>query len=333
MRVSTTQTPSFADGLVNIPSSELDSLNSFLDWQVISDSLQDIQTDYDPLSLFKSLLLQTWHNLSDAALSSALHRDLVFMRFCGFSLDGTKPDAATICRFRKKLIKNNLLEPLLLQVNQSLETQGLKLSQGQYVSADATLIHSARRPRKKLTTKQTDTGGYEVDGIEYADDTDATWMKKGDSTIYGYSATVITDQSGLVESVKTHPANTSEMTRFDQDIETSGIDIGTRVLYDKGVASKKNRNALHSRGLKDGIMHKKPKGKPMRHWYKVRNRIISSKRFVTERTFGTIKRVYGLHRARYLGLSQVHAEVLLKSIAYHLKRAMNQYWKLQDSCA
>ena len=99
------------------------------------------------------------------------------------------------------------------------------------------------------------------------------------------------------------------------------------MLYDKGAASKANREFLKKRNLKDGILQKKPKGKAFPHWSRIRNRIISSKRFVTERTFGTMKRVYGLARARYLGLSGVQAEVLIKSMAYNLKRGMNLYLK------
>ncbi len=40
--------------------------------------------------------------------------------------------------------------------------------------------------------------------------------------------------------------------------------------------------ALSEYQLRDGIMRKKPKGKAMSHWNKVRNRLISKKRFVTE---------------------------------------------------
>jgi len=96
---------------------------------------------------------------------------------------------------------------------------------------------------------------------------------------------------------------------------------GQTVLYDKGADSQANRQALKQQGLKDGIMRKKPKGKPMTHWNRMRNRLISKRRFVTERTFGTLKRTYGLHRTRYLGLEKVNAEILIKSLAYNLKRA------------
>jgi hypothetical protein len=44
---------------------------------------------------------------------------------------------------------------------------------------------------------------------------------------------------------------------------------------------------------------------------------------VVERTFGTLKRTYGLASAGYMGLDKVASEVNLKAIAYHLTRAAN----------
>lgn len=141
-----------------------------------------------------------------------------------------------------------------------------------------------------------------------------------------------TDKDGLVESVSTRPANESEMTNFPDILDEAGIEKGIRVLYDKGADSEKNRQALRTRGLKDGVMRKKPKGKEMTYWSKVRNRLISRRRFVTERTFGTIKRVYGMGRARYIGIAKVQGELVLKSMAYNMKRALNLYKKLQPNC-
>ncbi|WP_122951224.1 transposase [Bathymodiolus thermophilus thioautotrophic gill symbiont] len=63
----------------------------------------------------------------------------------------------------------------------------------------------------------------------------------------------------------------------------------------------------------------------MSHWHKLRNKAISKRRFVVERTFGTLKRTYGLARSRYIGLEKVASEVNLKAIAYNLVRAANVY--------
>nr|WP_277424504.1 transposase [Bathymodiolus thermophilus thioautotrophic gill symbiont] len=87
-----------------------------------------MKVDYSAVSLFKALLIGTWHNLSDEKLADSLSRDLVFINFCNFSLSGSKPDATTIGRFRTKLIKQNLFDRLLSSINLMLENNQLKLS-------------------------------------------------------------------------------------------------------------------------------------------------------------------------------------------------------------
>ncbi len=278
------------------------------------------------------LLLQTWHNMSDASVASACGRDIVFMRFCGFTLDGKKPDASTICRFRNRLVDKNILDILLDVVNRSLEKHELKISDGKYVAADATLISSARRPHKSISTIEIESGTFETDEITYSDDTDASWVKKGHKFVYGYSSYFTTDVYGLIEATTTLSANKSEMTNFPEVIKNAKLKKGQKVLYDKGANSKANSESLKEMGLQDGIMRKKPRGKKMPHWSKIRNKLIGKRRFVVERTFGTLKRTYGFDRARYLGLNKTHGESVIKSIAYNLKRANNLFRQTADYC-
>lgn len=200
--------------------------------------------------------LQTWYNLSDAKMAEAMNRDLVFIRFCGFSLEGNKPDAATLCRFRNRLNQGSTLDSLLSMINKNLEAYDLKLMNGKYVSSDATLIQSSRRPKKVIEENQADKSIE----VTYSDDKEATWLKKGDQLVYGYSASVVTDEAGLVEAVVTFPANRSEMTRLEAVLEEANLIEGQVLLYDKGVDSQANRSMLKARGIKDGIMRKKTQG-------------------------------------------------------------------------
>lgn len=333
MRVDTRQETGFIDELLIVPDSELSVIDELINWRELEPYFYKVAGDYSGLSLFKVLLLQSWFNLSDMSIATALTRDIVFIRFCRFSIDGNKPDASTICRFRHRLVKSGKLDRLLRMINQQLESRDLKVADGKYVSCDATLISSSRRPRKHFESEQTDTNCYEAEDVVYSDDSDASWKRKGQQSVYGYAGYVTTDEDGLVEAVSTRGANESEMTVFPDILDEACIAEGKTVLYDKGVTSKANQDALSNRKLGDGIMRKKPKGKPMSYWNKVRNRLIGKRRFVTERTFGTLKRVYGLNRARYLGLAKVNAEIIVKSIAYNLKRAKTAWLSMQESCA
>ena len=104
---------SLADDLVSEHEAltELDDVNDFMDWQAIEDLLCDIHAKrrgnsaWPPLFMFKALLLQSWHNLSDPGLEKKLARDLLFRRFVGLSLADSVPDHRSIWRFRQLLEK------------------------------------------------------------------------------------------------------------------------------------------------------------------------------------------------------------------------------------
>jgi len=58
---------------------------------------------YDPLLLFKCLLLGLWHGLSDRQLEESLKIRLDFMLFAGLDLHSKIPGETIHCRFRNLL--------------------------------------------------------------------------------------------------------------------------------------------------------------------------------------------------------------------------------------
>ena len=53
-----------------------------------------------------------------------------------------------------------------------------------------------------------------------------------------------------------------------------------------------------------------------------RNKLISNRRYIVERVFGTLKQHYDMARASYLGTLKVQGELLLSSLAYNHKCAL-----------
>ncbi|MFT6072912.1 MAG: IS5 family transposase [Alphaproteobacteria bacterium] len=87
----------------------LSKIDALINWHKIDKILGDVHSDlgrtgYDVVQLFKCLLLQSWHNLSDPALEEALRIRLDFMVFTGFSIGDKLPDETTFGRFRNKLV-------------------------------------------------------------------------------------------------------------------------------------------------------------------------------------------------------------------------------------
>ncbi|MFC0179597.1 transposase [Thorsellia kenyensis] len=77
-------------------------------------------SSYAPIMMFKILLLQSWHNLSDVKMENMLARDLLFRQFVGLNLNDSIPDHSLIWRFREKLEKANLVNILFDNINQQL---------------------------------------------------------------------------------------------------------------------------------------------------------------------------------------------------------------------
>src|SRR5574344_1670965 len=109
----------FSDTVVN---SRLESVNSFLkevdsliDFNKLKPILKknSIGTKnscgvkaYDPLLMFKIVLLQKFYNLSDVRVENELKVNLLYIKFVGLSLEDATPDSTTIGRFRNSLNNN-----------------------------------------------------------------------------------------------------------------------------------------------------------------------------------------------------------------------------------
>ncbi len=94
-----------------IPSSELDCLEELIHWKDLRQHLRIVAGDYDNISMFKILLLTTWYTLADEAVSHAVTRDLVCMKFGNFTLAGCL--CGNVCLFAEKVVEHNLFKALL----------------------------------------------------------------------------------------------------------------------------------------------------------------------------------------------------------------------------
>ena len=313
----------------------LDEIDRLIDWNPLEKLLRKTlkrvvnavgNPAYPPLPMFKILLLQRWYNLSDTAVEEALYDRLSFVRFVGLSLDHDEvPDATTICRFRQSLIERNVQKRLLDKLNHQLQRRGLLVREGAIV--DASVVSSARRPFKVLDVLPQDRQEDNEDGtdvtISYSDDAEAAWLRKGNRAYYGYKIHAATDtRDGFVLGGHATPANRSDTEEFVAVLDEVDVKVGESIFADKGYSSQLNRYVLQVRGLADGIMYKAARNRELTPSEKNANRQISSVRAKVERAFGTLKRGYGFHRARYLGRAKVELEFLLNSIAFNLKKAV-----------
>jgi transposase, IS5 family len=109
-----------------------------------SDRAKGGRPPYDPVLMFKVLVLQTLYPLSDEQTEYQLKDRLSFMRFVGLALHDPVPDAKTIWLFREQLTRAGELTRLFERFDAALRERGYLALGGQIV--DATVIE-ARRPR------------------------------------------------------------------------------------------------------------------------------------------------------------------------------------------
>jgi transposase, IS5 family len=261
---------------------------------------------FDPLLMFKALLLQQWYALSDAQLEEALNDRVSFRRFVGLGLEADAPDHTTLCRFRNRLVEAKLIERLFAEFDRQIEGRGFVLKQGTMV--DATLVEAA--------------GGRPPRGADAeATDPDARFAKKEgrSGSSYGYKAHVGVDQgTRLIRSAVLTPANVNETVVADALIRGD-----ERAVYaDKAYAKQARREWLKAAGIKDRIMHKSWGGGPaLSYWQQRRNTLIAVIRSSVETVFAVLKRRMAYYRVRYIGLAKNAAHLLLLALAYNMRRA------------
>jgi IS5 family transposase len=118
----------------------LQQIDALIDWTVFEKelykvckrSLQDAagRPAYNPLVLFKMMLLQTWYNLSDMGVEDMVNDTLSANAFCGLRVEDTVPDHSTLSRFRSELSEKRAMDRLLTKLNNQLEHHGIEVRQG-----------------------------------------------------------------------------------------------------------------------------------------------------------------------------------------------------------
>jgi len=103
---------------------------------------------FDPVLMFKILVLQALYSLSDEATEFQIKDRLSFQRFLGLGLDGTVPDATTVWLFRERLVQAKAIDKLFVRFDAALKDRGYLAMGGQII--DATVVPA---PKQRNTEK------------------------------------------------------------------------------------------------------------------------------------------------------------------------------------
>src|SRR5947209_11639280 len=108
-----------------------------------SDGSQGGRPPFDPVMMFKILVIQAANALSDERAEFLVNDRLSFMRFLGLGLSDRVPDARTIWLFREKLTRAEAIKPLFDRFDAAPREAGYVAMGGQIV--DASLIAAPKQ--------------------------------------------------------------------------------------------------------------------------------------------------------------------------------------------
>jgi IS5 family transposase len=217
-------------------------------------------------------------------------------------------------------------------LNKQLEKHKIIIKTGAIV--DASITPSPLKPKGK-TTYQITENRSETELSEEAKqgeqravkllkntppgvDIEATWVKKAGKLQYVFKKHVVSDYEGMVLGVITTTASLNEICNLEVVLTTADLPEHIALFADKGYASAKNRELLKTRKLKDRILKRAVKGKPLTGREKQFNKLVGKVRYKVERVFASIRRWFSSENARYRGLAKTHTQHLMEAMAYNL---------------
>jgi transposase len=292
---------------------------------------------YDPVAMFKVLILAAQNTVSDARMEFLIRDRLSWLRFLGFDLGAVTPDENTIRLFREKLTRAGAIDALFAAFDRQLRERGYLPMGGQIV--DATLV-AAPKQRNTAAEKEAIKAGKSAAEIwpdepakAAQKDTDARWTLKfakgrplpgGKPGIdiaipsFGYKSSIaICRRYGFIRRGKV-----TDGARFDgrmlRDVVTSD-NTASDVWADTAYRSRSNEAWLKTIGRVSRIHRKKPKGKPTPAHTARANAARSTVRARIEHVFARQKDQMALF-IRTIGIVRAEAKITLANFAYNIDR-------------
>src|SRR5215207_5633789 len=121
-----------------------------------SDGAKGGRPPYDPVTMFKALILAAQNNVSDGRMEFLIRDRLSWMRFLDFELGCPTPDENTIRLFRERLTKAGAICRLFDLFDAQLRGAGYLAMGGQII--DATLVAALRQRNTAAEKEQIKAG-------------------------------------------------------------------------------------------------------------------------------------------------------------------------------
>jgi len=312
-------------------------LNQRVDWEAFRADLSRVHEKerksnagakpIDVVLMFKMLVLQQLHNLSDDRIEYQIRDRFSFMRFLGLELEDRVPDAKTVWLFRERLKHAGLIDVLFARFHEQLAAQGYVAKSGQMI--DATFVEVPRQRNTREENDQIKAGETPADWQKpeakaklRQKDVDARWTKKNNESYYGYKNHVNVDQENkLVQAYEVTDASVHDSQVFDFLLDQDAQEDGSKrtVYADSAYRSQEKEEQLAAAEIPSQICEKGTRGCPLTDVQKATNRTKSKVRARVEHVFGAQAQMGG-HFVRTIGVLRARVKIGLLNLVYNMMR-------------
>lgn len=325
----------------------LEKLDAVVPWDVFrkplakalkrSDGAKGGRPAFNPIMMFKIMVLQALYDLSDDQAEFQIQDRLSFMRFLGLGLGDKVPDAKTIWLFREHLTQARAVENLFARFDKHLAKSGYLAMGGQIV--DATIVDAPKQRNsdgekadikagklpddwrdKPAKLRQKDRDGRWTVKFSKARPAEDGKAKLHDIAVpaFGYKNHASIDRRhGFIRGWRVTSAAAYDGAQLRHVLDRGNT--GSTVWADTAYRSKKNEAWLEKHGYVSDIHHKKPKGRPMSEAMSRSNGRRSKTRALVEHVFARQKAQMKLF-IRTIGIDRATTKIGMANLVYNLSR-------------
>jgi IS5 family transposase len=312
-----------------------------------SDRSKGGRPPFDPVLMFKVLVIQTINSLSDERTEYLINDRFSFMRFLGLGLSDRVPDAKTIWLLRERLTKAGAVETLFARFDAMLRERGYIPMSGQIV--DASLVAAPRQ--RNTNAEKADVRAGQVP-VHWKDkpaklshkNRDARWTLKFSKPLLSFAERAKPREDGSVSAMdlaipafgdKNHISidrrfrlirrwkATTDASAYDGARLREGLldpsNIGSAVWADTTYRSAANEHFMERHGFVSKVHHKKPPHRDMPTRTKRSNAGKSVIRSRVEHVFADQKSRMGQF-VRTVGIRRAEMKIGLANLFYNIRR-------------
>jgi IS5 family transposase len=304
-----------------------------------SDGAQGGRPPFDPVLMFKILVIQAANNLSDERAEFLINDRLSFMRFLGLGLSDRVPDARTIWLFREKLTRSGdqgIVRPVRRPPTRFRLHSHVRADRRRQPDRGAQAAQYARREGRHQ-------GGPHSRGMgEEASKTRPQGPRRTldgevhqgqgaggrDDACGGHRHSRLRLQKPRLDrqGVRPDPRLAGHRRRpYDGARLREGLldktNTASAVWADTGYRSQANEDFMTKNGFVSKVHRKKPKGRPMPDVTRRANALKSKVRSHVEHVFAVQKDRMDLF-IRTIGIARATTKIGMANIVYNIKRAL-----------